>query len=55
MTELRRVKIAPKGMGLNDFVAEKEGFFAAEGLDVATSGLTRTIPQCDTGNFTYSL
>ena len=32
--ELHRVKIAPKGMGLNDFVATQEGFFAAEGLDV---------------------
>src|ERR1700747_2655090 len=32
--ELRRVKIAPKGMGLNDFVAMQEGFFAAVGLDV---------------------
>ena len=32
---LKRVKIAPKGMGLNDFVAQQEGFFAAEGLDVA--------------------
>jgi NitT/TauT family transport system substrate-binding protein len=32
--ELHRVKIAPKGMGLNDFVAMQEGFFAAEGLDV---------------------
>jgi NitT/TauT family transport system substrate-binding protein len=31
---VRRVKIAPKGMGLNDFVAHQEGFFAAEGLDV---------------------
>jgi NitT/TauT family transport system substrate-binding protein len=29
------VKVAPKGMGLNDFVALQEGFFAAEGLDVA--------------------
>jgi hypothetical protein len=28
------VKVAPKGMGLNDFVAMDEGFFAAEGLDV---------------------
>jgi NitT/TauT family transport system substrate-binding protein len=34
MTGLQRVKIAPKGMGLNDFVAYQEGFFAAEGLDV---------------------
>jgi NitT/TauT family transport system substrate-binding protein len=32
--QLRRVKIAPKGMGLNDFVAMEEGYFAAEGLDV---------------------
>jgi NitT/TauT family transport system substrate-binding protein len=31
---LKRVKIAPKGMGLNDFVAKREGFFEAEGLDV---------------------
>jgi hypothetical protein len=29
------VKVAPKGMGLNDFVAMQEGYFAAEGLDVA--------------------
>jgi hypothetical protein len=28
------VRVAPKGMGLNDFVALQEGFFAAEGLDV---------------------
>ena len=34
MADLHRVKIAPKGMGLNDFVAYQEGFFAAEGLDV---------------------
>jgi NitT/TauT family transport system substrate-binding protein len=32
--QLHRVKIAPKGMGLNDFVAIQEGFFAVEGLDV---------------------
>ena len=31
---LIKVKVAPKGMGLNDFVAMQEGFFAAEGLDV---------------------
>jgi NitT/TauT family transport system substrate-binding protein len=30
----RSVTVAPKGMGLNDFVAQQEGFFAAEGLDV---------------------
>jgi NitT/TauT family transport system substrate-binding protein len=32
---LQSVVVAPKGMGLNDFVAQQEGFFAAEGLDVA--------------------
>ena len=31
---LRKVTVAPKGMGLHDFVAHQEGFFAAEGLDV---------------------
>src|SRR4051795_928333 len=31
---LQRVNVAPKGMGLYDFVAQQEGFFAAEGLDV---------------------
>ncbi len=34
-TSLRHVTVAPKGMGLNDFVAHQEGYFAAEGLDVA--------------------
>ncbi|MGA9010795.1 MAG: hypothetical protein WB495_28870 [Xanthobacteraceae bacterium] len=29
-----KVTVAPKGMGLNDFVAMREGFFATEGLDV---------------------
>jgi len=31
---LIRVKIAPKGMGLNDFVALEEGYFRDEGLEV---------------------
>src|SRR5690349_22295581 len=31
---LIRVKIAPKGMGLNDFVAAEEGYFRDEGLEV---------------------
>jgi hypothetical protein len=31
---MRKVRVAPKGMGLNDFVAEQEGFFAAEGIEV---------------------
>jgi len=34
VSSLQRVKVAPKGMGLNDFVAMQEGFFAAEGLHV---------------------
>src|SRR5262245_41000237 len=29
-SSLKRVRVAPKGMGLNDFVAMQEGFFAAE-------------------------
>jgi NitT/TauT family transport system substrate-binding protein len=29
-----RIKVAPKGMGLNDFVAFEEDFFADEGLNV---------------------
>lgn len=33
-SQMHRVKISPKGMGLNDFVAMQEGYFAAEGLDV---------------------
>jgi NitT/TauT family transport system substrate-binding protein len=31
---MRKVRVAPKGMGLNDFVAQAEGFFAAEGVEV---------------------
>ncbi|HSA89595.1 MAG TPA: hypothetical protein VLF42_06805 [Burkholderiales bacterium] len=31
---MRKVRVAPKGMGLNDFVAEREGFFADEGIEV---------------------
>jgi ABC-type nitrate/sulfonate/bicarbonate transport system substrate-binding protein len=31
---MRKVRVAPKGMGLNDFVAQQEGFFAAEGIEV---------------------
>jgi NitT/TauT family transport system substrate-binding protein len=29
-----KIKVAPKGMGLNDFVALEEGFFRAEGVEV---------------------
>jgi len=31
---MKKVTVAPKGMGLNDFVAKEAGFFEAEGLDV---------------------
>ena len=31
---MRKVRVAPKGMGINDFVAEQEGFFKAEGIEV---------------------
>jgi len=31
---MRKVRVAPKGMGLNDFVAQQEGYFAAEGIEV---------------------
>ena len=34
MSALKHVKVAPKGMGLNDFVAHQEGYFTTEGLDV---------------------
>jgi hypothetical protein len=33
-TALKPMVVAPKGMGLNDFVAMKEGYFRDEGLDV---------------------
>ena len=32
--KLLRIKVAPKGMGLNDFVAQEEGYFVDEGLEV---------------------
>jgi NitT/TauT family transport system substrate-binding protein len=31
---MRKVRVAPKGMGLNEFVAQQEGLFAAEGIEV---------------------
>ena len=53
MTDLKRVKIAPKGMGLNDFVAEQEGFFAAEGLDVEFDWKTFRGTQSSWKNLDY--
>jgi len=31
---MRKVRVAPKGMGIHEFVAQEEGFFAKEGIDV---------------------
>lgn len=50
---LTRVKIAPKGMGLNDFVAFEEGFFAAEGLDAVFDWKTFKGTQSSWKGFEY--
>jgi NitT/TauT family transport system substrate-binding protein len=47
------VKVAPKGMGLNDFVAMQEGFFAAEGLDVEFDWKTFRGTQSSWKDFEY--
>ena len=52
-SSLRSVKIAPKGMGLNDFVAQQEGFFAAEGLDVELDWKTFRGTQSSWKNLDY--
>src|SRR5688572_6751604 len=31
---MRKVRVAPKGMGIHEFVAQEEGFFAEEGIQV---------------------
>jgi len=51
--QLHRVKIAPKGMGLNDFVAMEEGYFAAEGLDVEFDWKTFRGTQSSWKNLEY--
>jgi len=52
-TRLTPVKVAPKGMGLNDFVAMQEGFFAAEGLDVEFDWKTFRGTQSSWKDFEY--
>jgi len=47
------VTVAPKGMGLNDFVAAHEGFFAAEGLDVELDWKTFRGTQSSWKDFEY--
>src|ERR1044071_7961309 len=50
---LKRVRVAPKGMGLNDFVAMQEGFFAAEGLGVEFDWKTFRGTQSSWKEFEY--
>ena len=50
---LKRVKVAPKGMGLNEFVAQQEGYFAQEGLDVEFDWKTFRGTQSSWKGFEY--
>jgi NitT/TauT family transport system substrate-binding protein len=50
---MRQVTVAPKGMGLNDFVAKEEGFFEAEGLDVTFDWKTFRGTQSSWKGFNY--
>ena len=53
MSSQKYVKVAPKGMGLNDFVAMQEGYFAAEGLDVEFDWKTFRGTQSSWKGFEY--
>jgi NitT/TauT family transport system substrate-binding protein len=50
---MMHVKIAPKGMGLNDFVAFQEGYLADEGLDVEFDWKTFRGTQSSWKGFEY--
>lgn len=50
---LTRVKMAPKGMGLNDFVALEEGYFRDEGLDIEFDWKTFRGTQSNWKKFDY--
>src|SRR5438034_8076169 len=50
---LRAVTVAPKGMGLYDFVAQQEGFFAAEGLDIEFDWKTFRVTQSSCKGLDY--
>jgi NitT/TauT family transport system substrate-binding protein len=50
---MRKITVAPKGMGLNDFVAKEEGFFEAEGLDVTFDWKTFRGTQSSWKDFKY--
>ena len=53
MNSRTQVTVAPKGMGLNDFVAQQEGFFAAEGLEVSFDWKTFRGTQSSWKDLTY--
>jgi NitT/TauT family transport system substrate-binding protein len=50
---MKKVTVAPKGMGLHDFVAHQEGFFAAEGLDVTLAWKTFRCTQSSWKDMKY--
>ncbi len=50
---MRQVTVAPKGMGLHDFVAQQGGHFAAEGLDVTFDWKTFRGTQSSWKDFKY--
>ena len=52
-TTLTRVKVAPKGMGLYDFVAQQERFFEAEGIEVEFDWKTFRGTQSSWKNLDY--
>src|SRR5262252_5997551 len=52
-TALLHVKVAPKGMGLNDFVAFEEGYYADEGVDVELDWKTFRGTQSSWKNYQY--
>ena len=49
---LLHVKVAPKGMGLNDFVAYEEGYYAQEGIDIEL-GLDQYLKERSFENLIY--
>lgn len=50
---LLHIKVAPKGMGLNDFVAHEEGYYADEGVDVELDWKTFRGTQSSWKNYNY--
>jgi NitT/TauT family transport system substrate-binding protein len=50
---MRKATVAPKGMGLHEFVAQEEGFFAAEGIEVEFDWKTFRGTQSSWKNYDY--